>query len=271
MRIILSIIIFSMLASGCMSVKYQGTPPKITTTASHQIIHSEILTNTNHMFMRLSDEDDIVYRQNYGGGGSTVGLLFGAFGLASNIFGIQNNTEKDVKLLHNKINVKPVDLFKKSSRLHDVDFASGNSAPVKICPFIFVTKTEEEKLLFASGLVVETAVSSSSKWVGKYKYQTVIKMSKDDVADGLNEEEYIRLSLALQQGFDDLLELYLADRDGKLLPERALSFKSDFVSPRFNLEMVGEAMPSKEGRVNIRTAGVVYSLPEESVTLKYKN
>jgi len=257
--------------SGCATVQYQSPPPLTTNHVTHEIAKSSLLSQTGHTLMHLNQSGDILYQQNFGGGGAGLGILLGPIGVMANIAAIESNTEGDVELLQDKLVFNASELFKKSLDKHQMKTFDGNSESIKLSPYIYVSKTEDEQLLFASALIVETQPGKKSNWLGKYMYQTSLKIAKSDIADGVNKEEYRLLKFEIEKGFDKLALLYFEDRKGNLKTEQALTFLSDFVSPRFNLEMVGDLIPSETGRVNIRTVGGVYSLPKDSVEVKFKN
>lgn len=262
--------ILSMLMTGCATVQYQSAPPLTTNLVTHEVAKSNLLTQTNHTLMHLNQSGDILYQQNFGGGGAGVGILLGPIGVMANIAAIESNTEEDVEILKDKLAFNPSEILIKSTGKYQIEVANGNADSIKLSPYIYVSKTENEQLLFASALIVETEPGKKSNWLGKYMYQTPLKMAKSDLADGLDEKEYSLLKSELEKGFDELVRLYSEDRKGNLKTEKALTFISDFVSPRFNIEMVGDLIPSDANRVNIRTVGGVYSLPKDSVEVKFK-
>ncbi|WP_017445878.1 hypothetical protein [Gayadomonas joobiniege] len=262
--------IVSMFMTGCATVKYQSPPPIATNHVTHEVAKSDLLAQTNHTLMHLNQSGDILYQQNFGGGGAGVGILLGPIGVMANTAAIKSNTEDDVEVLKEKLVFNPSELLKRSTDKHQFELTSGNADSIKLSPYIYVSKTENEQLLFASALIVETEPGKKSNWLGKYMYQTSLKMAKSDIADGVSQEEYALLKSALENGFDELIRLYSEDRKGSLKTEQALTFISDFVSPRFNIEMVGDLIPSDANRVNIRTVGGIYSLPRDSVEVKFK-
>lgn len=262
--------IVSIFMTGCATVEYQSPPPLTTNQITHEISKSHLLTQTNNTLKHLNPNEDILYQQNFGGGGVAVGVLLGPFGAMANAAAIESNTEDDIDLLKGKLTFIPSELFKKSASQHQVELVNGNENSIKLSPYIYVSKTENEQLLFASALIVETNPGEKNNWLGKYMYQTTIKMPKSDIADGVNDSEHTLLKTELEKGFDELVRLYTEDRKGNLKKEQELTFISDFVSPRFNFEMVGDLIPSETDRVNIRTYGAVYSLPRNAVEVKLK-
>lgn len=260
----------STLISGCASVKYQSPPPLSTNNVKHELTKFTLSKQANLALRPLNQGGDILYTQNFGGGGIGVGLLLGPIGALANGAAIESNTDDDVELLKEKLNFNSSEILKKSIDKHSVELAVDGDASIELSPYIYVSKTDNEQLLFASAIIVENKMDKDNYWSGKYMYQTKVKMAKADIADGVSAEEFIALKTELEKGFDELIRLYKEDSKGSLKMEKELTFISDFVSPRFNFEMVGDLVPSDTDRVNIRTVGAVYSLPRDSVTLKFK-
>ncbi|MBM7072901.1 hypothetical protein JQC92_12810 [Shewanella sp. 202IG2-18] len=262
--------VFAFLSVGCASVKYQSPPPQSTNKVQHEIYKSPLLAETSHVLKHINSDEDILYYQTFGGGGVGVGLLLGPIGVAANIAAINSNTEEDVKLLKGKINLSPVTLFKKASVKNDFSLSSNAVDSIKVTPYLYVSKTDSEQLLFASAILVETLPGSKNNWVGKYMYQTQLKIPKSDIADGINDEELKMLTDNFEQGMQEVIKLYSSDRRGLLKTEQPITFISDFVSPRFKLELLGEKAPTTNQREVIRTVGGIYSLPTDLVEIKLK-
>ncbi|PAJ71730.1 hypothetical protein CJF42_25155 [Pseudoalteromonas sp. NBT06-2] len=268
-KVLIACLIASVL-SGCASVKYQSSPPVTTNKATHEVGYSELLNQTNHTLMHLNENKDIFYQQNFGGGGVGVGLLLGPIGVAANIAAIKSNTEEDVEALKGKITIDPKDIFKKASEKGGLELSINTSNSISVSPYIYVSKTDDEQLLLGSAMIVETAAGQKENWIGKYMYQTPVKVSKESISDGVDDVEFKLFEKSLSKGFEELIALYMEDRKGALTTQNPITFVSDFVSPRFKVEMVGDLVPSKDARVNIRTVGAVYSLPENAVEVKIK-
>jgi hypothetical protein len=141
---------------------------------------------------------------------------------------------------------------------------------LSLSPYIYVTKTDGEQLLTGTALLVETKPGEKGNWIGKYMYQTDLKLAKADLADGLSDAEPASLEQALTEGVEQLMQIFLTERRGSMQTEQAITFISDFVSPRFKIEMVGDKLSSGADRVNIRTVGAIYSLPRKGVEVKSK-
>ncbi|USH05158.1 hypothetical protein K6Q96_18225 [Grimontia kaedaensis] len=268
-KVLIACLITSVL-SGCASVKYQSSPPITTNKVTHEVGYSELLNQTNHTLMHLNENKDIYYQQNFGGGGVGVGLLLGPIGVAANIAAIKSNTEEDVEALKGKITIDPKDIFKKASEKSGLELSTNTSNSISVSPYIYVSKTDDEQLLLGSAMIVETAPGEKGNWIGKYMYQTPVKVSKKSISDGVDDVEFKLFEESLSKGFEELIALYMEDRKGALTTQNPITFVSDFVSPRLKMEMLGELVPSKDARVNIRTVGAVYSLPKNAVEVKIK-
>ena len=262
---LISSIFAVLLISGCSTIKNQLPHPIMGDDAVHEISQSNLLSLTNNHLMHINERGDILYFQNFGGGGVVVGLLFGPFGALANSSAINANTIKDVDLLNNKMAFNPIELFKRSVKKQHFEVVEGNEKAISLSPYIYITKTKDEQLLFSSALVVETDRGKKSGWIGRYMYQTAVQMTKSDIADGVNNEEYELLESALEIGFDELARLYLEDLKGNLSAEGTITLVSSLITPRANISIRGDLVPAKEGRVNIRLASGLFSLPQNTV------
>lgn len=238
---------------------------KVPEPAEFQLGRSPLLDITNHTTGHLDDNKNIYYYQTFGGGGVAVGLLLGPFGAAANASAIESQTEEDLAALNGKLAVDPVELFKASSSA--INLKEDNSPTIaEISPYLYVTNVDEENLNFASTIIVDYK-NLGINWAGKYMSQLEISFSKQEVADGLTEEKLNLLKSEIAKGFEQSLALYQKDKQHQLPGKNEVVFKSQFASPRFEFELMGEQVESSDERVNIRSFGVVYSLPKNSVEL----
>jgi len=250
----------AILVTACATPQYQQVPTT-EKTAGHELGKSELLQSSDHMTRQLDDKQSILYFQNFGGGGAAVGVMLGPFGVAANMKMIESATEEDAALLKGKFNFDPVEIFShQSGAMALLNNGAVLGKKAKISPYFYVSKTEDEQLLMACALLVDYR-PTGTEWQGKYMYQLPLKYAKTDVAKGFSDDQRAALVREVTAGFQSLAKLYVADRRGDLGTGAEVKFKSDFVSPRFNFEMIGLKLPATDGRVNIRTYGAVYSLP----------
>lgn len=244
---------------------FQSSPPQTVGAKQYQLSHSSLLAMSDHMTKPMNAEQDIIYFQNFGGGGAAVGLLLGPFGVAANIAAINSNTEDDVKAMSGQLKLQPVQLFKDAAYARQFDLAG--KAALTVSPFVYVSKTENEQLYLASALIVENNLTGKEKWVGRYFYQTELKVAKSTIIDGLSAEELANFNAALRNGFEQAIELFEKDNAGQLLSQNEVTVSSDFLSPRFALEQFGQQVAADNDRVNVRLMNGVFSLPKASVKL----
>jgi len=238
---------------------------KVPEPAEFQLGRSPLLDITNHTTGHLDDNKNIYYYQTFGGGGVAVGLLLGPFGAAANASAIESQTEEDLLALNGKLAVDPVELFQASSS--SITLRQDKSPTIaEISPYLYVTNVDEENLNFASTIIVDYN-NLGINWAGKYMTQLDISLSKQEVVDGLTDEKLALLKSEMIKGFEQSLALYQKDKQHQLPGKNEVLFKSQFASPRFEFELMGEQVESSEERVNIRSFGVVYSLPKNSVEL----
>lgn len=264
-KIIIVSVILVVFGSGCTTLKYQSAPP-VSSDTQFVVGKSTLLSTLDS----LNDSGDILYFQNFGGGGVGVGLLLGPIGVAANAAAIKSNTKKDVDLLSGKIDLSPVDLFENAARTSSFDLKEDLPQAAAITPYVYITKVGDEKLLFASAMIVETSPGEKESWIGKYMYQTDFEVNKDAIGGGLSKEIEDELRMEILAGFNYLLSLFVQDAQGVLLIENSVKFKSNFVSPRFDFQMLGDTLATQSERVDIRTVGAIYSLPKVSVEVVVK-
>lgn len=265
-----TLILIAVFIQGCASTPtYQEVPDSLKGNTNIDVGFSELLKIENHTLVRISDKGDVLYQQNYGGGGAAVGVLLGPFGVAANVLAIESNTKAEAKDLYGKISFSPKEMFLDAMNKNGIA-TSGADGSVVASPYILVSKGENDELFFASCLLVESSTNGQEKWTGRYMYQVNEHYNRTKLNTGLNETELSGLKNSLDEGFSKVADLYLKDNKGELVSTREMIFKSEFVSPRFQLDMAGKLIDEDSDRVNIRSFFAVYSLPKEKVTITYK-
>jgi len=261
LKAVIGTVFLSLLATACATPQYQQVP-KVDYAVSHELGKSELLQATDHMTRLLDDRQSILYFQNFGGGGAAVGVMLGPFGVAANMKMIESVTDEDAAMLKGKIIIDPVEIFfRQSGALAILNQGAATGKAAIVSPYLYVSKTEDEQLLVGCALLVDYR-PTGTEWRGKYMYQLPLKYAKAEVAKGLSEEQRATLVREVTAGFQSLAKLYVADRKGELGAGTEVKFKSDFVSPRFNFDLIGLQLPAMEGRFNVRTFAGMYSLPK---------
>lgn len=268
----LFLVIVLALLSGCVTPVYQTLPVEMRKEHSVILVRSKLLDQTDHTLMHINESKNVLYFQNYGGGGATLGVLLGPIGVLANTAAIESNTKDDVKLLSGKTGLDPNELFKDIVKNAGFSIVEKSSVKPRLTPYILVSKGENEILYFASALIVEYGDdSSNNKWFGRYMYLIDASSTKDAVANGLSDGQHASLRSKLRKGFEVLASIYRKDIDGVLVDGSEITLKSEFLSPRFNLELYGKFVSEDFDRVVIRTAGAIFSLPKQYVAIAKSN
>lgn len=255
----------ALLTACAGKVTYQTLPVTVVNSPSHQLAHSDALKQTNHMFKPLTSDNEVMYSQNFGGGGVGVGLLLGPIGVMANIAAIESNTDADIAELKGKWTVQPYTLFSKAAADSGLALDSRDAGSVKLTPFALISKTENEQLYLAAAMIVETNQGQKDYWQGRYMFQTNVKISKAELADGVSAEENQRLTTELQQGFTEIIKLYQDDKAGKLASSQTVELESDFLTPRIIVPQLAQQLPSTNSRQNFRLPWGVYSLNDQAL------
>lgn len=257
----------SVLLGGCVTAKLQSPPPELTNKATYSIARSSLLDETNHTVMHVDESKNILYHQTFGGSAG-VGLLLGPFGIAANMAAIEANTEADVKEMRGKIKFNPIDIFSKAAQKYKYELSTDDLNSMLLSPYVYISKLEDESLVFAAALLVTKKSEVGNNWVGKYIYQLPLTMKISNFSDGLSQEEFSLLNSGLEKGFDELAQIYAGESNAKLDLEPTITFVSSFVNPMYEAELIGSLVSSRNDRFNIRTVGAIYSLPKGFVKVK---
>lgn len=250
--------------AGCAGTPTYLAPP---TAPAGSALAAEGLPQylANHTVAFLDDTRHVQYVQNFGGGGVGVGVMFGPLGVLANAKAIESNTVADTAALTGKFPVDPVATLRAVAA--ETGFAlDGGAGAMQLTPYLLIVRSEDERLLFGSGLLAQRA--GDAPWRGVYLHQLAFTTTKADAALGLSAEQRATLDAQLRDGLATALALYRADLAGALAAAGQVRFVSDFVSPRFRFELLGQRLPSDDGALVVRTYDAVYSLPLGAVTVK---
>jgi len=250
--------------AGCATGPRQAAPlPQNIGTADFVVTHAASLDSVSNIQKHLNDDKDIVYHQEFGGGGAGLGILLGPIGAAANMSLIDANTQKDVDSLLNKIAVKPHDLFLEAAKGQRID-GSGDMAKGKLLltPYVYVLKVEGGKLLVAAAILIERG-AAEGKWSGKYMYQLPDSYSIGDFSH-LDQAATDSLRNGLLAGYVKLLATVAKENRERVAGEKAITFKSNFLSPRADLTMSGHIVASDDDVTWVRSLSGVYALRKSS-------
>lgn len=264
-RTALMMLVVALVFAGCATPGLLPALPDVAKNEGGVVVRSTLLDRTDHMTKHLDKEKNIVYFQNFGGGGVALGLL-GPLGVAANMKMIENNTDNDVRTIRDKIEIDPVKTFLQAATTYGYPVGTGlKQSATKLSPYLYVVKVSEDNLQIAAALIVDVE-NSGKKWSGVYMYQipqyyTINALGKMDkqASEALDEK--------LLYAFSQIIGVIRNERQDSVNSERQITFRSDFVFPRFGIELRGSLISESEERAWIRTVGAVYSLEKPSVKI----
>lgn len=253
------------ILSACVSApSLQSARPKNLNAQEIQVEHSTLLDTTNHMLMHVDSERNILYFQNQGGGGVALGLL-GPFGVAANISMIESKTKSDVDSIKGKIKINTRQAFIGASKSAGLSISSdGKVSSTKLSPYLYIVKSDEENLLVAVAIMMEQE-GASTKWVGKYMRQLPISTTVEELTKNGDEFSH-KIELLALDGYSEIIKVIESENQDKIQMEQKVTFKSNFLNPRFDFAMFGNIMEEKTDVLWIRTTGGVYGLSKKNVS-----
>lgn len=229
----------------------QSARPAAYAAAPAAIGQAAELQVTNHMVRHLNADKSVRYVQNQGGGGATLGVLLGPFGVAANIAAIGGVTDADVAQLGGKVKADPVASFRKVAAAQGYPLqVVANGAAMLMTPYLQVSKTNETTLHLTAGLVLE-GQGGSAPWTGRYQVQlpgdyTVASLAALDAAGQSAVESQ------LDAGFASLLQHLRSETAESIAGEPKITYESEYLSPRFGFEMAGSLVGTPGDMVWVR-------------------
>lgn len=246
----------------------QVKPETLKNSRMISIGRSPALDQTNNTLMHLNERRDVLYQQNFGGGGVGVGLLLGPIGVAANAAAIGSNTEADVALLFGKTDVDPATVLREMLADSGLVVTDAAATVPALSPYVLVSKGENETLYFAAVLLLEYGEPGKAAWTHRYLYQLDTTLSKAALAGGLSTAQQQALRKAYREGFATLIGLYVNDIDDSYVAGKPVLLNSELLSPRFMFDLPGTLVEESDNRITVKAQGAVYSLPKPLVTLK---
>lgn len=255
--------------AGCAGVpQYLAQPPAH--DAAYKLGRSAQLDFEAHTMVFLDDARRTRFVQNFGGGGAGVGVMFGPLGVLANAAAIKSTTKEDSALLRGKLGLDVQREFEAAALAAGFRAdAAVDQAPVA-APYLEVVRIDDQRFALGAVLVVELGVSRGN-WRGVYQSQMDTVLTRADVAATLAPEHQAALAAELRQAFAGVIALARADVDGALpVAVDEVTFKSDYLTPRIVFELPAQRLETRDGRVLLRTAYSVVSLPVDQVTIEVK-
>lgn len=275
-------LLFITVLSACSGLPYQSQPPAAALQTVHTIAPSPLSEHTSHTLQTLNAAGDIFYFQNFGADlttttavgtviaatGTAIAPLLGPIGEAYITAEVEARTEADVAELKDKITLNPQIMLRQAllnptanNSLIRLSTDSTNSTDaIKISPFIYIVKTENNDLLFSLSIFVQDPTIGDKTWQGKYTYQLPVRLAKSDLLAAAEKSEQ-QLAPLFADAMQRVIELYQSDRAAQLTGKEEVSLTSEFFSPRFGFKVSAEVIYQNTKELVIRASNGVYSLP----------
>jgi hypothetical protein len=220
---------------------------------------------TDHMTQHVDRNRNILYFQNFGGGGAGLGLLLGPVGVAANMAMIESATKQEAEQLRDKIAIDPPAVFSAAAKRAGtaVQTSPSTDAP-PASPYLYVAKTDPETLVIAAGLLVESG-DPSVPWARKYILQlpgsyTLLALS------ALDQQGASRLARELEDGYVALLRRLPAESADSIEKEPPVKIKSALITPRFEYELLGRLAAEDADVVWVRLPMGLFGIRRSHVT-----
>jgi hypothetical protein len=259
----------SLLASVLTLLTACGTPPALQGVPAadanprYAVARSQAVQRTDHMTQHLDSGKTIVYFQNFGGGGVGLGLL-GPLGVAANIGMIGDVTKSDVARLQGKVALNAEAAFQQAAREAGFPLqAQASPQELQVTPYLFVSKTNESTVNVSSALIVE-GKTAAGPWSGRYLYQLPGDHTLATLA-AMDEAKKTALQADATTGFASLLRHLSSESKAAIDKEQKITFKSAYLTPRFEFEQIGSLIAAQDDMVWLRGVGGVYAVRKTSV------
>lgn len=258
-----------------------GTPPTYKlrpvtgqSPGTFSLAHSKVVEDERHGTRHLDAAKSIVYSQNFGGGGAALGLLLGPLGVAANISMIDSNTEADAVRLRGKLTLAPRELFLAAATQQGLEVvddaaagATGAASRTLATPYLFVSKTDNDRLLTAAAVRLEYGRAPTS---GRASTCTSC-LRRTSWTTWPASRPRCRPAWARRRPRASALAAFIAkeapqqDGQAKGGTERDFSYKSDLLTPRIEIEMNGRFIARSGDLIWFRSFGGVYAVRTSNI------
>jgi hypothetical protein len=255
--------------TGCAGAPhYLAQPPAH--DAVYRLGRSAPLEFEAHTVVFLDDARRTRFVQNFGGGGAAVGVMFGPFGVAANAAAIKSTTKEDSALLRGKLGVDVLREFEAAALAAGFGADAMAEAAPLAAPYFEIVRIDDQRFALGVALVVELGAQRGN-WRGVYNLQLDTLLMRADIAAPLDQARSAALAAELRQGYAGVIALARADANGSL-PSGGdeVSFRSSYLTPRFEFELPALRLEARDGRVLLRTSNAVVSLPLDQVEIVAK-
>ncbi len=255
-----------LLVAGCVTPPPAQPPlPMSKPGASFYLGRVKALDVTDHMTQHVDGSRNILYFQNFGGGGAGLGLLLGPLGVAANMSMIESNTKQEVEQLRDKIAIDPPAVFLAAARrAGTVAQASATADAPPASPYLYIAKTDPETLVMAAGLVVESA-DAAAPWTRKYMLQLPGTYTLASLA-ALDPQASSRIARELEDAYVAVLRLLPTESAEAIEKEPSVRFKSPFITPRFEFELLAKLVAADADVVWVRLPTGLFGVRRSHIT-----
>ena len=241
------------LTTGCATVPPLQTAPPSPTSVTYGFGTSPILAKGDHMTQPLNAAKSVYYFQNQGGGGAGLGLLLGPIGVASNVKMIESTTMGDVKKLYGKFAVDAEAQFREvATKAGFAVAASARPGDVRLMPYLLVSKTDPGTVHISPVIRLEGGEGKKT-WAKFYRYQLAGKYTVDELV-ALDDARKAAIREQSAAAFTSLLAHMQGETDAEIAKEQRIVAKSQYMTPRFNFDVVGSLAGQRDGLVWVRTS-----------------
>lgn len=255
------VIVACLFIGACASKPQMQTAPKNPLNDTVSIYREAVLDRVDHVSQHLNDKKDLIYVQNFGGGGVGLGLLAGPLGVAANIKMIKNRTLEEVGKLKGKLPFDVNSLFSESLEKNAI--AVKSDSDFKVSPYILIERINEKQISIAAAALID----NQSNLPGKYLVQLPDLYDLETLSN-LSDAQLAKINMDLSQGFDDIIQMMKKESSADLLSEKKVLVKSEFLSPRIMFEIQANVIDEAKDYIWIRTVGVVARIQKSGAEIK---
>ena len=254
------------LTSACGTApSLQKAPPTGADLKAAPIVRVETTLPASHVAQYVDTEKSVLYSQNFGGGGVGLGLLLGPLGVAANMSMIEKVTMAEAEQLRGKLQITPKTLFLSAAKEAQFQVAESDTpAATRVTPLLRVSKTDETAIHLSAWLQIETG-TGQQKWSAIYSHQLPGAYSISSLSQ-LDASSTNQISMQMSTAFRRLLDFFASDSEALANGEKAIQFKSPYMTPRFEFEQQASLIADDGQVVWLRTNSGIFVVQKPSLT-----